>query len=194
MLGDLRGGEEEARKRMIQGSTQLELGPTLLDSRREEEQQQVYERALDGIIGWQEWRSLAAAFERALMWLPTMPRIWLMYLSLFVHPKCTPILSRTHARRTFDRALRTLPGSLHLSVCKVYLRWAELCGSQVALRVWRRYLRVDPSLSERYVALLLHGSVAPCYADGAQNSIEPPAPEDEEDEEEDSGRGRRWLN
>ena len=193
VLGDLRGGEEEARKRMIQGSTQLELGPTLLDSRREEEQQQVYERALDGIIGWQEWRSLAAAFERALMWLPTMPRIWLMYLSLFVHPKCTPILSRTHARRTFDRALRTLPGSLHLRIWKVYLRWAELCGSQVALRVWRRYLRVDPSLSERYVALLLHGSVAPCYADGAQNSIEPPAPEDEEDEEEDPGRGRRVL-
>lgn len=28
--------------------------------------------ALDGVVGWEEWRSLAAAHERALMWLPTV--------------------------------------------------------------------------------------------------------------------------
>lgn len=29
-----------------------------------------WEGGLDGIVGWEEWKSLAAAFERALMWLP----------------------------------------------------------------------------------------------------------------------------
>lgn len=182
VLGELQGGAAAARKRMLQAnSVAVDAGPTLLDTRKAEEQANIYEGGLDGVLGWKEWHSLAAAYERALMWLPTMPRLWLDYLNLFVHPKCSPALSRTHARRTFDRALRTLPGSLHLRVWKIYLRWAETCGGHVAQKVWRRYLRVDPSLSERYVRLLVDHRGAPCYADGAQSSIAP----EEEDEDED---------
>lgn len=185
VLGEMRGGAAAARKRMLQTNHVSEMGPTLLDARKAEEEANVYEFGLDGVLGWQEWRSLAAAYERALMWLPTMPRLWLDYLALFVHPKCSPALSRTHARRTFDRALRTLPGSLHLRVWKVYLRWAELCGGIVAQKVWRRYLAVDPSLSERYVTMLVEHAGALHYADGAQNSIAradaPHADEDEDD-------------
>lgn len=29
-----------------------------------------WEGGLDGVIGWEEWKSLVATFERALMWLP----------------------------------------------------------------------------------------------------------------------------
>ena len=29
-----------------------------------------WEGGLDPILGWEEWRSLVAVFERALMWLP----------------------------------------------------------------------------------------------------------------------------
>lgn len=83
-----------------------------------------------------------------------MPRIWLLYFTVLMHPACPATLSYTHTRRTFDRALRTLTPSLHLRIWKSYLRWAETRGTETCLRVWRRYLRVDPSLTERYVSLL----------------------------------------
>lgn len=176
VLGEPGDGADGARRRMLQSThATLDMGPTLLDARRDEEQHDVWDNALDGVVGALEWRSLAAAYERALQWLPQMPRLWLDYLALFVHPHCSPALSRTHARRTFDRALRTLPGSLHLRVWKLYLRWAETCGGETARRVWRRYLAVDPSLSERYVAMLLEHAPEPHYADGQRNGIIPPA-------------------
>lgn len=31
-----------------------------------------WEGALDGVVGWEEWRSLAAVHERSLMWLPNV--------------------------------------------------------------------------------------------------------------------------
>ncbi|KAJ9474006.1 Pre-mRNA-splicing factor SYF1 [Pseudozyma hubeiensis] len=156
VLGEPKGGFEAKRKRDLQAAREkLDFGPTLLDSAEDEDFGSAYRGGLDDAVGWQEWKSLAALYERALMWLPTMPRLWLSYLSIFIHPQCPPILSHTHARRTFDRALRTLPGSLHLRIWKVYLKWAERQGGETCLRVWRRYLRVDPSLTERYVSILL---------------------------------------
>ncbi len=156
VMGEPKGGFEAKRKRDLQAAREkLDFGPTLIDSQDDEDFGPAYRGGLDGIVGWQEWKSLAALYERALMWLPTMPRIWLSYLSMFLHPQCPPTLSHTHARRTFDRALRTLPGSLHLRIWKVYLRWAERRGGETCLKVWRRYLRVDPSLTERYVSILL---------------------------------------
>ncbi|KAK4696313.1 hypothetical protein P7C70_g8399, partial [Phenoliferia sp. Uapishka_3] len=101
-----------------------------------------WEGALDGVVGWEEWRSLAAVHERALMWLPNLPRIWLSYLTIFTHPSCPAALSHTHARRTFDRALRSLPNSLHQRIWRVYLSWAEGIGGETSVRVWRRYLKV----------------------------------------------------
>lgn len=203
ILGEIRGGYELARRRMLEQSNRvLEMGPTLLDSRRDEEVFDKWDYALDGTLGWREWRSLAAAYERALMWLPRMPRLWLEYLNMFIHPCCSPVLSRTHARRTFDRALRTLPGSLHLRIWKIYLRWAEIVGGETALRVWRRYLAVDPSLSERFVYLLVDTPPAMRIADGKSNDIEPPEQEDEDEEDDTddpadapvtSARGKRTL-
>ncbi|KIY43646.1 protein prenylyltransferase [Fistulina hepatica ATCC 64428] len=120
-----------------------------------------WENGLDGVVGWEEWKSLVAVFERALMWLPKLPRLWLMYLSIFFHPKCPPMLCNTHARRTFDRALRTLPPSLHSRVWVRYLLWAESKGGSTLVSVYRRYLSVDPSLTERYSALLLDSPNSP---------------------------------
>jgi pre-mRNA-splicing factor SYF1 len=84
-----------------------------------------------------------------------MPRLWLTYLSIFSHPRCPPILARTHARRTYDRALRTLPPSLHTRIWPRYLRWAESAGGPTTVHVYRRYITVDPSLTEHYASLLL---------------------------------------
>jgi pre-mRNA-splicing factor SYF1 len=81
-----------------------------------------------------------------------------MYLSIFSHPKCPPALSHSHARRTFDRALRTLPPSLHHRIWVRYLLWAESRGGLTTVAIYRRYLAIDPSVTERYVALLLSPS------------------------------------
>ncbi|CAA7267929.1 unnamed protein product [Cyclocybe aegerita] len=114
-----------------------------------------WETPLDPIVGWEEWRALIATFERALMWLPKLPRLWFMYFSIFFHPRCPSVLSVTHGRRTFDRALRTLPPSLHARVWSQYLLWAERKGGETMVSVYRRYLAVDPSITERFTALLL---------------------------------------
>jgi pre-mRNA-splicing factor SYF1 len=37
----------------------------------------------------------------------------------------------------------------------MYLRWAEYIGGEAGERVWRRYLNVDSSLTERHIAFLL---------------------------------------
>ena len=68
---------------------------------------------------------------------------------------CPAIFAHTHARRTYDRALRTLPPSLHHRIWVRYLLWAEARGGQSCVAVYRRYLAVDPSITERYVAILL---------------------------------------
>ncbi|KAK4056109.1 pre-mRNA-splicing factor syf1 [Microbotryomycetes sp. JL221] len=115
----------------------------------------MWQGALDGVVGWPEWRALAAVYERALMWMPSMPRIWLSYVTMFLHPSCPSVLSHTHARKTFDRALRTLPPSLHERIWRIYLKWAELIGGETSVRVWRRYLKVDPTPTHHYVRLLL---------------------------------------
>ncbi|KAF8509539.1 hypothetical protein JB92DRAFT_2945542 [Gautieria morchelliformis] len=114
-----------------------------------------WEGGLDGTVGWQEWKALIATFERALMYLPNLPRLWLLYFNIFFHPMCPPLISHTHARRTFDRALRTLPPSLHSRIWTRYLLWAETKSGNTVVSVYRRYLSVDPSVTERYTSLLL---------------------------------------
>ncbi|KAJ3997530.1 hypothetical protein F5050DRAFT_1799008 [Lentinula boryana] len=130
-----------------------EMKDALVDEREDLEQ---WEGGLNGIIGWEEWRSLVATFERALMWLPNLPRLWLMYLSIFFHPTCPSVISYTHARHTFDRALRTLPPSLHARIWVRYLLWAESRGGSTLVAIYRRYTSVDPSVTENFTHLLLH--------------------------------------
>lgn len=130
--------------------------PEMKDALEEEKEDlESWEDGLDGVVGWEEWRSLIATYERALMWLPKLPRLWLMYSSVFFHPMCPSPISHTHARRTFDRALRTLPPSLHARIWVRYLLWAETKGGSTTVSVYRRYLAVDPSVTEHYTSILL---------------------------------------
>jgi pre-mRNA-splicing factor SYF1 len=138
---------------------------------QEVEDLEQWQGGLDPAVGWHEWKSLVATFERALMWtsnvssllsmalqnltVPQMPRLWLLCLSIFNHPLCPSLLSHSHARHTYDRALRTLPPSLHHRIWVRYLLWAEKQGGPATVSVYRRYLAVDPSITERYTALLL---------------------------------------
>ncbi|KAF8065563.1 Xab2 [Scenedesmus sp. PABB004] len=80
-----------------------------------------------------------------------MPRIWLEYLELVVEMR-----QITHTRRTFDRALAALPITQHDRVWVLYLRFLGQPGIPVetAVRVYRRYLQLEPSHAEEFVAYL----------------------------------------
>lgn len=90
-----------------------------------------------------------------------MPRIWLNYLNIFLHPACPSFLIHTHARRSFDRSLRVLAKPLHERIWRLYLKYAqEVAVPTVSSYIFRRYIKVDLSLTEHYVKLLLAGNPA----------------------------------
>lgn len=128
-----------------------------------------------------------------------MPRLWLSYLTLLTHPSCPAPLSRTHTRHTFDRALRTLPHTLHERIWKPYLRWSEkVAGGETCVRVWRRYLAVDPALTAHYVEFLINEAQSAVDEEGGEEAEEADDEDDIEDSDEEaepaSGKGPKQIN
>ncbi|KAL7424970.1 pre-mRNA-splicing factor syf1 [Cryptotrichosporon argae] len=153
VLGELTEGAKAARaKQAKRGAAYKTNVAEVLDGAEEANE---WTGGLDGVAGYDEWRALFATGERMLGWLSHLPVSWLLHLSMVLHSQCPATFKRTYARRTFDRALRTLPPSLHGRVWGLYLRWAELSGGEIGERVWRRYLKVDTSLTERHINFLL---------------------------------------
>ncbi|KAK9729646.1 pre-mRNA-splicing factor syf1 [Basidiobolus ranarum] len=89
-------------------------------------------------------------FERALVLLHKMPRIWLDYCHFLINQGYV-----TKTRRVFDRALRALPITQHSRVWELYLRFARLVGGETSLRIYKRYLQLEPDHVEEYVDLLI---------------------------------------
>lgn len=74
------GGTELMLKYLNEGVKDLEtgeVGEELTENERDVDAQ--WEGGLDGVIGAEEWRSVAGTFERALMWLPRVSNL---------HPAC----------------------------------------------------------------------------------------------------------
>lgn len=97
-----------------------------------------------------EYVQLVALYERALVQLNKMPRIWLDFLELLQEMKRV-----TFTRHAFDRALRALPITQHHRIWTPYLAFVKEIGlPQVAVRVYRRYLMLEPGNREEYLAYL----------------------------------------
>ena len=78
-------------------------------------------------------------FERALMFMHKMPRIWIDYCKLMTKQG---FITRT--RLIFDRAFRALPITQHYRIWPLYIDF--FINSEVqetAVRVYRRYLKVN---------------------------------------------------
>ena len=89
-------------------------------------------------------------FERSLIHMHKMPRIWLDYCALLVRMK-----RGTETRRVFDRALQSLPVTQHKDIWALYIAWVRNFGvEETAVRVYRRYLMFDPSQRESFVDYL----------------------------------------
>ncbi|OAY26103.1 pre-mRNA-splicing factor SYF1 [Manihot esculenta] len=100
-----------------------------------------------------QYETLNNTFERALVTMHKMPRIWIMYLQTLTNQK---LITRT--RRTFDRALCALPVTQHDRIWELYLRFVSQEGVPIetSLRVYRRYLKYDPSHIEDFIEFLVN--------------------------------------
>lgn len=86
----------------------------------------------------QDWRLLNQCYERALVFMHKMPRIWLDYCDSLGRQQLL-----TFARRAYDRSLRSLPVTQHPQVWEAYVKFAANCGVfECTRRVYQRYLKV----------------------------------------------------
>ena len=92
------------------------------------------------------------AFERALVFMHKMPRIWLDYTAFLMEQR-----KITRLRRVFDRALRALPITQHERIWKPYVEFVKSHPGieETAVRVYRRYLQLCPEDAEGYVEYLV---------------------------------------
>lgn len=100
--------------------------------------------------------AVISAFERGLMYMSKMPRIWLDYTAFLSSQGYV-----TRTREAFDRALQALPISQHDLVWPQFLKFARKEGVPVRTRagIYRRYVMYDPSEVEEYVEVLVRGGV-----------------------------------
>lgn len=90
------------------------------------------------------------AFERSLVFMHKMPRIWMDYCT-FLTEQC----KITRTRKVFDRALRALPITQHHRIWPLYLTFIQKHNiPETAVRVFRRYLKLCPENAEEYVEYL----------------------------------------
>ncbi|MCJ1236795.1 pre-mRNA-splicing factor syf1 [Varicellaria rhodocarpa] len=97
-----------------------------------------------------EYAKVNNLFEKALVLLNKMPRIWEMYLSFLM---LQPLVTLT--RRTFDRALRALPMTQHNRVWAKYRPFASSASGKTALCIWRRYMQIHPEDAEEFIEFLI---------------------------------------
>jgi hypothetical protein len=95
--------------------------------------------------------ALNNTFERAMVSMHKMPVIWTMYLEFLLGQRFV-----TRTRRLFDRALTSLPVTQHERVWPLYLRFIGQPGIPVetAVRVYRRYLKLEPTHAEEFIQYL----------------------------------------
>ena len=110
-----------------------------------------------------EFSKINMLFERALILLNKMPRLWEMYLTFLMRQ---PLV--THTRRTFDRSLRALPITQHNRIWARFKLFANSASGQTALRIWRRYMQIHPEDSEEFIQLLVEMGE---YAEAVQRYI-----------------------
>ncbi|KAL0933040.1 pre-mRNA-splicing factor syf1 [Colletotrichum truncatum] len=104
---------------------------------------------LNAAIFAAEYQKVNALFERALILLNKMPRIWVLYLKFLLQQ---PLVTTT--RRTFDRALRALPLTQHNRIWALYKPFANSAAGISAVKVWRRYMQIHPEDAEDFIELL----------------------------------------
>jgi len=97
------------------------------------------------------YESANNAFDRALVFLHKMPRLWLEYIEFLMKQK-----KISRARRALDNALRSLPVTQHSRVWELYVKFIKEgeVPQETALCAFRRYLMLEPDHVEVFIAYL----------------------------------------
>ena len=91
-------------------------------------------------------------FERSLVFMHKMPRIWIDYCKFLVKQQRI-----TRTRRVMDRALRALPPTQHDRIWPIYIKFVRAHPiPETGVRVFRRYIQMFPENSEEYIDYLIH--------------------------------------
>ena len=89
-------------------------------------------------------------FERALVHMYLMPRMWLNYTKILFRQG---LISKT--RKTYDLALIKLPVTQHGRIWKEYLNFVKQSKCQLtAVSVYKRYLKFTPAAREDFLDML----------------------------------------
>eukprot|EP01104_Vermistella_antarctica_P005748 TRINITY_DN162_c0_g1_i1.p1 TRINITY_DN162_c0_g1~~TRINITY_DN162_c0_g1_i1.p1 ORF type:complete len:867 (-),score=301.55 TRINITY_DN162_c0_g1_i1:137-2737(-) len=100
--------------------------------------------------GSKKVENLNNTFERSLIYLHKMPKIWEEYLKFLLKQA-----KFTHTRRVFDRALRSLPITQHERIWKLYVPFVKRTKvPETIIRVYRRAMKLEPARIEEYVEYL----------------------------------------
>jgi pre-mRNA-splicing factor SYF1 len=85
-------------------------------------------------------QALNNCYERALVTMHKMPRIWIEYIESLIQQGFVTV-----TRRTLDRALAALPVTQHDRLWIIYLKFVTQpdVPMDTAFRVYRRYLKCD---------------------------------------------------
>ncbi|XP_015791170.1 pre-mRNA-splicing factor SYF1-like [Tetranychus urticae] len=102
------------------------------------------------IINGPEYKQLNNCFERSLVFMHKMPRIWILYIDSLMHQHLI-----TQSRRTFDRALQALPITQHNRIWPLYLKFVKSHRiPETAIRLYKRYLKLAPEDGEEFIDYL----------------------------------------
>uniref|UniRef100_A0A0N5ARS9 Pre-mRNA-splicing factor SYF1 n=1 Tax=Syphacia muris TaxID=451379 RepID=A0A0N5ARS9_9BILA len=97
------------------------------------------------------YQRLNNVYERALVFMHKMPRIWMDYCELMTEERYI-----TATRRVFDRALRALPVTQHDRIWPLYIKFVTSHKiPETTIRVYRRYLKLSPQHREDFVEYLI---------------------------------------
>lgn len=98
----------------------------------------------------EEYSRVNQLFEKALVLLNKMPRIWIDYLQHLLRQ--TDV---TKIRRTFDKALQALPTTQHDRIWPLYVEFANTANPITCACIWERYVAFDGSQVEDYIEALV---------------------------------------
>lgn len=98
-----------------------------------------------------EFENVIELFEKALLFLNKMPRIWSDYLQFVMNklPQNKRIMS------IFDRALIALPISQHNRIWPLMLKYANIADTKSQCIIWKRYMQFDNSRIEEFINIMI---------------------------------------
>lgn len=109
-------------------------------------------RQLEGKpINHELYEEVNNCFERALVFMHKMPRIWMEYCTLLDRQ-----MFITQTRRTFNRALETLPITQHSRIWPLFLDFIKKdhVPVETAVRIYKRYIQFLPEDAENFIDYL----------------------------------------